>query len=285
MKRKGIFILLAFILMAGSAFAQNPEAEFALFKRTISPVMKWGDNGILTVPKATTIGKVNFYTSLQGQQAGVLENIQLYNTSLSLMAGSSEDVELGYTRRQLVWEDLYFSDLSMDTFHLKARVFNFGDYFIPQVAVGMNAVSLVDNQFTNKDDILFNAYATATSQIPIFTPQMLLSVTAMAETIMNEGDLGTLLFSGGVDFNFFKFLYAMAEVQGVNFAKANNEVINLGAKVRLGPISAGVGMFNIARTRDPTGTIIQNIESSGFLFETAQYVATLAVEINLGGKK
>lgn len=285
MKRKLLFIMLALSLCAGLAFGQNAEAEFALFRRTISPVMLWGENGILTVAKATTLGRTHFYTAALGQQAGVMEGLQLYNTSLSVMAGTSEDVELGYTRRQLIWQDLYFSDLSMDTFHLKARVLDLADYFLPQVAVGMNAVSLVDNQFTNKDDILFNAYATATSVIPIFTPLMKLSITAQAETIMNEGEIGTLLFSGGADLNLFNFLYGFAEVQGVNFQRANNEVINLGAKLKLGPVSAGIGMFNIARTRDPTGSIIDNIESSSFLFDTAKYVATVAVDIKLGGKR
>ncbi|MHB8089708.1 MAG: hypothetical protein ACYDH2_15815, partial [Anaerolineaceae bacterium] len=149
MKKKFLLLALALLLCIGSAFAQTAETEFALFKRSVSPVMEWGENGILTIPKATTLGKANFFIGAQGQKAGTLENLDLYLTSASLMAGTSEDVELGYTRRQLIWEDFMFSNISMDTFHLKARFLNFGNYLIPQLAIGMNAVSLVDNKFEN----------------------------------------------------------------------------------------------------------------------------------------
>lgn len=282
MKRKFLLLAVVLILCIGSAYGQSVEAEFAMFKRIVSPVMKWGVNGILTVPKATTIGKLNFYVAGMGQEAGVLENLKLYNTSLSIMAGSSEDVELGYTRRQLVWEDLMFSDLSMDTFHLKARVLNLGDFYLPQVAVGTNMVSLVDNSFTNKDNILFNVYAAATSTIPIFTPKMTLSITAVAETIMNEGELGVYQFSGGADLNLFNFLFAFAEVQGFNPNKINNEIINVGAKLRIGPLTAGAGLFGISRLADPTGTLLENVESSTFNIENAKLMVTVGVEIDLG---
>lgn len=281
MKKKLLLLALALVLCIGNAAAQSVEAEFAMFKRIISPVMKWGVNGILTVPKANTIGKLNFYTAAMAKEAGTLEGLKLYNSSLSVMAGSSEDVELGYTRRQLLWEDFMFSDLSMDTFHLKARVLNLGDFFWPQVAVGTNMVSLVDNSFTNKDNILFNVYAAATSTIPIFTPKMTISVTAVAETIMNEGELGVYQFSGGADFNFFNFLFAFAEVQGFNPEEINHEIINVGAKVKLGPLTGGAGLFGISRLADPTGTLVDNVESSTFDISNAKWMATLGFELDL----
>ncbi|MFZ2782462.1 MAG: hypothetical protein WAZ99_08120 [Rectinemataceae bacterium] len=282
MKRHFLFILLALSLCVGTAFAQTAETEFALFKRTVSPVMKWGENGILTIPKATTLGKANFFAGAMGQKAGTLEGLDLYLTSVSLMAGTSDDVELGYTRRQLIWEDFYFTNLSMDTFHLKTRFLNFGKYLIPQAAIGVNAVSLVDNKFEDRNDILFNPYLVVTSTIPVFTPKILLSVTALAETIMNENELGVFQFSGGVDLSLFEFLYAAAEIQGFNPNTPNNEVVNLGAKVRLGVFSAGVGVVNIIRTKDTTGDLMHNAESSEFNLENMDWVATLAFDIPLG---
>ncbi|MCX8013099.1 MAG: hypothetical protein N3A02_02260 [Rectinema sp.] len=281
--RKRLSLLTVLILISAiGVFAQTAETEFALFKRMISPVMKWGENGVLTVPKATTIGKTNFYAGLVGQEAGVLQGMKLYLTSASLIAGSSEDVELGYTHRQLVWEDFYLTNVSMDTFHLKTRFLDFGKYFLPQGAIGVNAVSLVDNKFENRNDILFNIYLAATSSIPIFTPKLLFSVTAVAETIMARDQLGTYMFSGGADLNIFDFLFAFAEIQGFNPTTPNNEIINLGGKLQIGGLSVGVGMFNIIRQKLVSEDIIENIESSTFDFGNAKWMVSIVYEIRLG---
>lgn len=285
MSKKFILLSIVLLVLIGSAAAQTEDSEFALFKRTVAPVMRWGENGIMTVPKATTLGKANFFIGAMGQKAGTLEGLDLYLTSLSLMAGTSDDVEMGYTRRQLIWEDLYFSNLSMDTFHLKARFLNFGDYLLPQAAIGVNAVSLVDNQFENRNDILFNPYLAVTSTIPIFTPKILFSVTAVAETIMNENQLGTYQFSGGADISLFNFLYGFAELQGFNPNSTANEVLNVGVKLRLGFITAGVGLFNISLQTGEGGNIWDQYASSILDLANANYMATLAFDIRLGGKK
>ncbi|HWR12434.1 MAG TPA: hypothetical protein VN445_11465 [Rectinemataceae bacterium] len=284
MKKRLSLLALALLLCIGSAVAQTEDTEFALFKRTIAPVMRWGENGIMTVPKATTLGKANFFIGAMGQQAGTVEGIGLYLTSASLMAGTSDDVELGYTRRQLIWEDLYFTNLSMDTFHLKARFLNIADYFIPQAAIGVNAVSLVDNKFEDRNDILFNPYLAVTSTIPLFTPKMLLSVTAVAETIMNENQLGKYQFSGGADLNLFNFLYGFAEIQGFDPNSASSEVLNVGVKLRLGFLSAGVGMFNISLTPGEGDNLIDQYSSSILDLANANYMATVAIDIRLGKK-
>ncbi len=158
MIRRLLILAVLFLLRLSLLYAAEDELEFALFKRTVSPVMMWGENGVLTVPKATTVGKGIAYAGVFGQQAGRLNGLDLYLTSATAMIGTSSDVELGYTRRQLIWEDLYFTDMAMDTFHLKARVLDFGEDVMPSVAVGMNGVSLVDNSFTQSSDILFNPY-------------------------------------------------------------------------------------------------------------------------------
>ncbi|MHB0898477.1 MAG: hypothetical protein ACYC1A_13090 [Spirochaetales bacterium] len=284
MKKRLLLLALALLLCIGSAVAQTAEKEFALFKRTIAPVMQWGENGIMTVPKATTLGKANFFIGAMGQQAGKIEGLGLYLTSLTLMAGTSDDVEFGYTRRQLIWEDFYFSNLSMDTFHMKARFLNIADYFIPQAAIGVNAVSLVDNKFTSRNDILFNPYLAVTSTIPIFTPKILFSVTAVAETIMNKDQLGKYQFSGGADLNLFNFLYGFAEIQGFDPNSVKSEVLNVGVKLRLGFLSAGLGMFNIALTPGAGGNIIDQYASSLLDLANANYMATVAIDIRLGKK-
>jgi len=284
MKKRLLLLALALLLCIASAVAQTENTEFALFKRTIAPVMRWGENGIMTVPKATTLGKANFFIGAMGQQAGTIEGLGLYLTSVSLMAGTSDDVEFGYTRRQLIWEDLYFSNLSMDTFHMKARFLNIADYFIPQAAIGVNAVSLVDNKFTDRNDILFNPYLALTSTIPIFTPKILFSVTAVAETIMNKDQLGQYQFSGGADLNLFNFLYGFAEIQGFDPNSVQSEVLNVGVKLRLGFLSAGVGMFNISLTPGEGVNLIDQYASSLLDLEHANYMATVAIDIRLGKK-
>ena len=75
MKKRFPLLALALLLCIGSAVAQTEDAEFALFKRTIAPVMRWGENGIMTVPKATTLGKANFFIGVMGQQAGTLRDL------------------------------------------------------------------------------------------------------------------------------------------------------------------------------------------------------------------
>ena len=284
MKRKLVLLAVAVIFCIGSVAAQSGDTEFALFKRTIAPVMRWGENGILTVPKATTLGKGNFFVGVMGQQAGTIEGLDLYLTSLSLMAGTSDDVEFGYTRRQLIWEDLYFSNLSMDTFHMKARFLNIADYLIPQAAIGVNAVSLVDNKFEDRNDILFNPYLAVTSTIPVFTSKILFSVTAVAETIMNKDQLGKYQFSGGADVNLFNFLYGFAEIQGFDPNIVNSQILNAGVKLRLGPLSAGIGLFNMKLTPGVGDNVVDQYASSLLDLANANYMATVAFDIKLGAK-
>jgi hypothetical protein len=173
----------------------------------------------------------------------------------------------------------------MDTFHLKARFLNIADFLIPQAAIGINAVSLRDNKFDDRNSILFNPYLSVTSTIPLLTRKMLFSVTAVAETIMNEDALGTYQFSGGADLNLFNFLYAFAEVQGFDpNAVVANQVVNAGLKLRLGPVSAGVGLFNVKVEPGEGDTVVDKYASSLVDLANANYIATVALDIRLGGK-
>jgi hypothetical protein len=285
MNRRLLFLLVLLLLCTTLVFAADEEQEFALFKRTVAPVMKWGENGVLTIPKASTIGRLNTYVGLFGQQAGSLNGLDLYLTSATVMIGSSADVEIGYTRRQLIWEDFYFTDMAMDTIHLKTRVLDFGEDVMPSVSVGMNGVSLVDNTFTNQNDILFNPYVVATSYVSIIPDFLELTVSAVAETIMSEGKFGLPQFSIGADAHLMNMLYVFGEVQGIqvdldNFdlSKSMNEVINIGARVQIGWISAGVGMFNIIRDTEGDD-LIDNIWSSTFNLDSANYMASIVVDV------
>ncbi len=284
MNKKLLVFLILFLVCLGQAVAEADELEFALFKRTVSPVMKWGENGVLTIPKATTVGRTNIYFGLLGQEAGILNNRTIYLTSATVMAGSSEDVEIGYTRRQIITDDFYFIDFAMDTFHLKARILDFGDNTIlPSVAVGMNGVSMVDNAFNNTKDILFNPYIVATSTVKVIDRFLEFSFTALAETIMTDGEFGDPQFSIGADVNLMNFLFAFGELQGFNPEEPNREVINIGAKVRLGWITAGLGMFNIIRdTEDDSGNLMDNYTSSTFDLENANYIGSVVVTVPLG---
>lgn len=282
--KKFVFLTAVFFMLTVQVVkAETPESEFALFKRTISPVYKWGENGVLTIPKATTIGKANLYLGGNAQDAGKIEDKQLFLTGATIMVGSSSDVELGYTKRQLIWDDGKKSDFEMDTFHLKARVLHITNDYLPQIAVGVNAVSLKENQFNNKKDILFNPYAVATIRIPIFTENAVLSVSGVVETISNENESARAFYSAGADLMLFKKLFLMAEMQGINKEKSDS-VINLGAKYKIGWLSIGAGMFNIVNKESGT-----SVSSSTAKTDNAYWMAHATLDIPLGdlfsGKK
>ena len=291
MIRRPLFLTILFLLCFSLLFAAEGEQEFALFKRIVSPVMMWGENGVLTVPKATTVGQGNVYVGIFGQQAGMLNGIDLYLTSATAMIGTSADVELGYTRRQLIWADLYLTDMAMDTFHLKARVLDFGKDVMPSVAVGVNGVSISDNSFTQTSDILFNPYIVATSYIEIIPDFFDLSITALGETIMSAGKFGVPQFSIGVDAQLMDMFYVFAEMQGLqvdldefDLSQSMNEIVNLGAKVKYGWVSLGVGMFNIIRNTEEGeegDDLADNIFASTFDLGSASYMATVVIEIPL----
>ncbi|MCK5155174.1 MAG: hypothetical protein KAQ69_02000, partial [Spirochaetales bacterium] len=115
-----------------------------------------------------------------------------------------------------------------------------------------------------------------------------LTVTAMAETIMSAGEFGMPLFSLGVDAHLMHMLYVFGEIQGVqvdleNFdlTQSTNEMINIGARLKLGWISVGVGMFNIIRGTEENEDLIDNITSSTFNLDSAKYMATIVVQVPL----
>ncbi|MCW7754504.1 hypothetical protein OOT00_10960 [Desulfobotulus sp. H1] len=275
-KKSGWVIMLFASLVLGSAtgaWAGSREASFALFKRSISPVYHWGQNGLITVPKAVTLGKGNFYLAGSAQDAGKIEGDRLFLTAATIMAGTSEDVELGYTRRQFIWDNLDKTDLEMDTFHFKARIFHMTDTFIPQLALGIHAVSLSDNEFNSYDEILFNPYLAATVQIPLGTEKAMLSLTGVAEVLYNEGETGQAFFSAGADLGFWETLYLVAEIQGINLDDGD-PIVNIGARVKAGWFSLGVSLFNALE--DKSGELGQEKEDSRY------WMGYAAVEIPLG---
>jgi hypothetical protein len=62
-------------------------------------------------------------------------------------------------------------------------------------------------------------------------------------------------------------------------------MVNFGAKVKFGWLTAGAGMFNIIRgsgTDVEDQSLVGNIENSTFNFDNAFYMASVIVEIPLG---
>ncbi|MGE4520772.1 MAG: hypothetical protein AB7E04_14820 [Desulfobacteraceae bacterium] len=275
MKIRVFLVLTAFLLSVSAiCHAETRESEFAMFKRSVSPVYNWGKNGLITVPKATTLGKWNVFLGGSAQEAGKIEGDNLYLTSGSVMVGTSSDVELGYTKRQFIWDDFDKTDLEMDTYHFKARVFHMTDNFIPQAAIGINAVSLKDNDFSSEEDILFNPYLSVTVQVPLYKEKVVFSATGVIETLYNEGDSSSAFFSAGADLAFFDTIYLIAEAQGIN--KDNEDpIFNFGAKIKAGWFSLGLAMYN-AIQNDVTEDDMEDDEDSSY------FMAYAGIEIPLG---
>ena len=241
-------LLLATIFLSVSAFAQTSSSVYSLFKRSISPSMSWGDNGVMSVPKADTIGRGNINLGLVAVDSGQIDGQKLYLTSGTLMVGTSRDVELGVTKRTFIWEDGKRSDISMDTLHLKIRLLDVADYYIPKVAIGVNGASLTTNQFNATEDFLFNPYLAVSVPIKVFTDNFIINVTGVAENVVSEGEETETFFSAGVDTKIFKHFYLLAEAQGIGNDESD-AIINLGAKARLGWFSLGAGLFNISQAK------------------------------------
>lgn len=246
MKKLLSISLLAACLTTSLFATDTTSSEWELFKNNISPSMMWGEDSIMLVPKANTLGRGNLYLSSMVLDVGKIQNDRLFLTTNTVMLSTSDDVELGYSRRVFVWDNFDYTNIKMDTFHLKARVFHLTDNYIPQLAVGVNLVSIAANKFNKEKDYLYNPYATLTIRAPLGTEKAILSLTGMVEKVMNEGESSEPKFGGGVDLKLFNHLYFLGEIVGID-KDGKNGVINTGAKLKIGWFSFGAGIFNIGR--------------------------------------
>ena len=275
MKLRKILLTAIFLLWAcQTVSAASKQSEFALFKRSINPEYNWGENGVITVPKAVPAGKGNIYLAASAQDSGSIEGDRIFLTAATLAVGTSDDVEFAYTRRQFIWDNLDKTDLSMDTYSFKARIFHMTDSIIPQVALGMNAVSVNNNEFDRSEDILFNPYLAATIRVPLFTEKAVLSATAVVESLYNEGETSDLYFNAGADLALFDTVFLLAEVQGIN-KDEEDPVVNLGAKVKVGWVSVGVAVYNCIEDEVSTG-------EPEFTTDSSDVRAYALVEVPLG---
>lgn len=242
---KWALLLSGLLLFCSPASADTSTAEFALFKRSITPVYLWGTNGIVATPQASPVGKHNVYVASMGSNAGTIQGEKLYNTRTTIVIGTSDDVELGYTKNTLYWENGDRTDLDADIFHFKARIFNMAKYFIPQVAVGTLGVSLNANRFDSERDILFNPYITSTVNIPLFTKSIIFSVTFDNEWVYLSGEKTDYVANLGVSISLFngKILFA-TEYQGFEEG-ADSAILNLAITGKIGGLSVGWGRFNM----------------------------------------
>jgi hypothetical protein len=271
-----VFIFTVLFLIASQALAETKESEFAMFKRTTSQVMLWGKNGILTVPTAIPVGRGDVYLGITTQDAGKIEDKKLFLTTGSVVVGTSDDVELAYTKRTFIWEDGYRSDIEMDTFHLKTRVLHLTDSLIPQIAVGINASSLKQNQFNKVSEILFNPYIAVTEQIKAFNNKLVIGLSAVADVLYNEGATSDTFFSAGINVGLFEHLFLVAEAQGIG-KEDEDPIINAGLRLKVWWLNAGFGYFNLAPKKNDEG----DVEGVDFT-ESSYWMATLALEIPLG---
>jgi len=265
--------LIAACLGTGLFAADTTSSEWELFKNNISPSMMWGEDSVMLVPKANTLGKGHLYLSTMALDAGKIQNDRLFLTTNTIMLSTSDDVELGYSRRVFVWDNFDYTNIKMDTFHLKARVFHLTDNYIPQLAIGVNLVSIAANKFNKEKDYLYNPYAAITIRAPLGTEKAVLSITAMAEKVMNEGESSEPKFGGGVDLRLFNHLYLLGEIVGVD-KDGKNGVINAGAKLKIGWFSIGGGVFNIGRD-----TIIKDNQSTENTKNKRYWMANISIDI------
>ncbi|MEA2049714.1 MAG: hypothetical protein U9O56_03145 [Campylobacterota bacterium] len=255
MKKVYSFIAGTAVLFSVNLCANEmPASDFSLFKRVISPSMNWGENGLMLVPKAQPIGKGNINIGTTTVDSGQIQGEKLYLTTGTLMIGTSEDVELGISKRTFIWENGDRTPVEMDSFHLKARVFNITDYYTPQISVGVNGSSIKSNDFENSEDILYNPYVAVTLPIKMFTENFLISITGVAEKIYNDSESTQNIYSAGADMILYDTVYLMAEAQGIG-KEDEDAVINIGAKLKYGWFSIGAGLFNISQDKVQSGDI------------------------------
>ena len=273
-KRIGIAALVllgALTPLVGSA--ATATADYAMFKRSIAPTYAWGENGVLTIPKAQPIGRYNLYGAASGFDAGSIQGEKVYNTKATFVLGTSEDVEIGYTKNQLIWNNGDRTDLDADVFHLKARILNLSEYFLPQISIGTVGVSMRQNQFTSSSSVLFNPFLVATSRIPLFTESAILSLTVDAEQIYLNGEATSTFYNAGIDLSLFdEVLIVAAEVQGAGKKKAD-PIVNVAARIKLFEVlSVGAGQYNMTK-----GAYDARVPGS-----SAYFVGFVALQLPLG---
>lgn len=244
------FLLAAVLWQASPAIASTTTTDYSMFKRSISPAYLWGENGVITIPKANPVGRYNLYVAAYGQEAGTIQGENLYYTRATAMLGTSEDVEIGLTRAQLLWENGDRTDIEADVFNIKARVLNLGKNYLPSVAIGTLGTSLKENRFNSGKDILLNPFISATIRIPLFTEQAVLSGTINSEWLYSNGERTQNFINIGADLSLFNdLLIIAAEQQGVGDDN-NDAVLNVAAKLKLFKVvNIGVGQYNIEKKK------------------------------------
>ena len=120
------------------------------------------------------------------------------------------------------------------------------DAYIPQIAIGLNAVSLSENEFSEEEDILFNPFLTTTIQAPFLDDKVVVSATGVIEAIHNEGKSSELFFSAAADVKLFDMLCLVTEVHGLN-KEEEDYVVNIGARATYGWFSIGVASYNVVQ--------------------------------------
>jgi hypothetical protein len=159
---------LALLILLGTvatASAATTGLDWAFFKNYMAPAWVWGQNGLITIPIAETLGKGHVALSFNGIDSGKLQDKQLVYTTASLQIGTSSDVELGYTKKFLVWNWMR-TDIEGETLHLKVKVFDVSES-APKISLGTIAFALTNKDNYSAKDMFFDVFAVLSQNLSI----------------------------------------------------------------------------------------------------------------------
>ena len=170
MKYAVLCLMLITIFLTSAAFASPTTSglDWAFFKNYMSPAWVWGENGLITIPIADTLGQGHVALSMTGIDAGKLQGEPMAFSTVSLQVGTSTDVELGYTKKFLLYKWLR-TDIEGETFHMKVKLLDLSELnaFTPKLSLGTIAFALTNKDNYSTKDMFFNIFAVASQNIAV----------------------------------------------------------------------------------------------------------------------
>lgn len=245
-------VLCGIAISLGVGNANASADHFSRFKQTITPSYLLGVNGLVTIPTADTVGRHNAFVGATVVDAGEVAGESLYNVRASAVFGSSDDVELGYTRNTLIWDNGDRTEMDADVFHFKVRLLNLANSFIPKVAFGTLAMSVRENEFDQGSDVLFAPFVVATSRFPLADGHEL-TVTADMEWLHHGGQDSEQFFNAGIAGSFWhEKLTVVLEKQGIGRDGDDAEAVtNVAVQAKLYDMfTLGLGVYDLDRYSD-----------------------------------
>ncbi|HAR63656.1 MAG: hypothetical protein DKM50_00105 [Candidatus Margulisiibacteriota bacterium] len=236
-KTKGILLVLILIsTWISISFAENggysttSSLDWNLFKKYNSMIFIPNQNGLLTVPIATTIGKGKIAAGLSSLEAGKISDTKVYYTNAGILLGTSDDVEIGYSKKALVFSDDYSrTDIEGANLYLKIKLLDWGDV-VPRIAVGLTATSLTNESDLDKYNTFMNAFAVTSIMFDLFAARI--GLHAGLENGFMGDNQGDPFFFGGATITLFDFINLCGEYVGAN-QEGEDGMVNASAGVKL----------------------------------------------------